>query len=167
MPVRKTGGRVINTPPYLRGGANKDGPAYQEGKHARPVDHGPGKQDRMDIGRPKAITYAKGGRVGRRLVKFWAGGAVERKHGGKVQHAGLGTHHTAKVHHAKASGGLEPPSGPTHGHGNEAPHHPKKGLGPIYSDKGPMSPNFNKGAGGGGARLLKRKRAPSFVDKVP
>jgi|SRR5215472_7700878 len=140
---RTRGGRVSR---FARGGKVTDGPAYQEGKKARPVDHAPGKQDRMDIGRKKVITY---------------------KHGGRVQHAGLGTHHTIKPHHGKASGGLEPPSGATHGHGVEAPHHPKKGLGPITSDKGPMSPDFNKGAGGGGARLLKRKRAPSFVDKVP
>jgi hypothetical protein len=150
MPVRKRGGRVS---PHLRGGPNKDGYAYKEGLSARPVDHGPGKQDRMDIGRPKAITYKKGGRV-----KGFGLGSHGHGQGG-FEDRGSAKH---------MSGGLEPPTGATHGHANEAPHHPRKGQGPLeHKTHGQMSPDFNVGSGGGTARLMKRKRAPKFVDRVP
>jgi hypothetical protein len=46
-----------------RGGKVTDGPAYQEGVRARPVDHHPGKMTRKDMNRPKVVTYKKGGRV--------------------------------------------------------------------------------------------------------
>jgi hypothetical protein len=35
----------------------RSGPAWHQGLRARPVEHHPGKQDRMDIGRKKAVTY--------------------------------------------------------------------------------------------------------------
>ena len=153
MTMRKRGGRVA------------DGPAYDEGVKHRPVDHAPGKMDGADIGRKKVITYSKGGSVGgRRLVKFWAGGPVERKRGGRVGD-GLGTHHTATVHHAKASGGLESPITRGVG-GNEVPHHPKK-RGPIGSENGPMGPNFHAGGGGGKARLRKIARETATSMRLP
>ncbi len=131
-------------PLRARGGAVKDGPAYQEGVRARPVDHAPGKMDTPDIGRGKVFSYRKGGRV---------------------KSAGLGTHHTAKGVSAKASGGLDPPI--TRGSGGfEAPHHPKK-KGPIGSEKGPMTPNFHAGGGGGLARQRKIKREKATAARVP
>jgi hypothetical protein len=71
------------------------------------VSHTDGKDDGKDIGRGKVVTYAKGGKVElgdpaglrvpkegqtptgtgvapRRLVKFWAGGSVGRKAGGRI-----------------------------------------------------------------------------------
>jgi len=136
MPMRKKGGRV----------GPQDGPAYQEGVRARPVDHAPGKMDRKDIGRGPVIT---------------------RKRGGGVKSAGLGTHHTSKYKAAKMAGGLEPPSGPTHERGNpmEHPHH--AGAGKIGSEKGPMGPDYNVGSGGGLARLAKVPRAKKFQNRLP
>lgn len=49
----------------------------------------------------------------------------------------------------------------------EAPHHPKKGLGPITSDKGPMGPNFKAGGHSGKARIRKAAKAEAFSHKVP
>jgi hypothetical protein len=93
---------------------------------------------------------------------------VTYKRGGRVKSMGLGTHHLAKGKSARMAGGLEPPKNPTRGRGNEAPHHPKKGLGPIdHAQHGQMGPDYNVGAGGGGARLRKRERAPKFVNRVP
>jgi hypothetical protein len=177
MPPPGLGARPPMLPPGMpppgmpmraRGGAVKDGPAYQEGKSHRPVDHAPGKQDTPDIGRGKVITYAKGGRVGeRRLVKFWTGGKVERAKGGRVKSFGLGTHHLVKpAYQAHASGGIDPPKGPRHGGGSEAPHHVKKGN-PLFSRNGPMGPNYHAGGGGGIARMKKAKAAGKFPNKVP
>ncbi len=168
-------------PLRARGGAVKDGPAYQEGVRARPVDHHPGKMDGADLDRSKVITYKKGGRVN----IYAKGGPVKpddddlsgviprpeppgtdirRKRGGRAN--GLGTHHTAPpLKGAKMSGGIDPPKGPKHGGGNEAPHHMGKGR--IGSEKGPMSPNYNAGGGGGTARLKKLKKAAAFERSVP
>jgi hypothetical protein len=132
MMPRARGGRVgatkgDSTKPAPTGGGG-DGPAFKEGvRSGTHVSHSPNKDDAKDIGRGKAITYAKGGKVpqtptgtgnaggGRRLVSVWAGGSVPgRKTGGR-----------------------------------------------IYSEKGPMAPEFEGGAGGGEARLEKAKRARS------
>ncbi len=81
MPPRHGGGRT-----YAKGGAVKSGPAWAEGMRNRTQPQGsPGKNDGKNIGRGKPITYAKGGAVGPRLVQFYAGGAVKRAHGGKVE----------------------------------------------------------------------------------
>ncbi len=81
MPPRRGGGRT-----YAKGGAVKSGPAWEEGVHAGTKPHNsPGKKDGKDIGRGRQITYAKGGAVGPRLVQFYAGGAVKRATGGKVE----------------------------------------------------------------------------------
>ncbi len=83
MPPRHQGGRAT----YAKGGAVKSGPAWEEGIKAGTKPHNlPGKNDGKDIGRKRAITYAKGGAVGPRLVQFYAGGAVkQRARGGKVE----------------------------------------------------------------------------------
>lgn len=81
MPPRRAGGRT-----YAKGGAVKDGPAWEEGKKTgTQVQHAPGKNDGADVGRGKPITYAKGGSVsGKRLVSFYAsGGPIEAPEDGK------------------------------------------------------------------------------------
>lgn len=176
MPPQGLGARPPMMPPGMppqgmpmraRGGKVTDGPAYMEGKNARPVDHAPGKMDGPDIGRGKVITYNKGGAVKEpRLVQFWVGGGVNRAKGGRVKSAGLGTHHTSPPKHiGRASGGLESPK-EHHGGGNEAPHRAKHGN-RDFSEKGPMTPDHQDGGGGGLARLKKLKRAAGFERRVP
>jgi hypothetical protein len=125
---RQDGGRT-----YASGGRVKDGPAYQEGLRARPVDHAPGKQDTKDIGRGKVVTYAKGGRI-------------ERARGGAVEHAKMagGNFAPTKIPH---SGGTEAKQGlaQRYGGGNEATH----------SYAGAHIPGGSKG---GEARLYKARR---------
>ena len=60
MPPRRSGGRA-----YAKGGAVKDGPAWNEGKRAgTSVQNNPsGKNDQRDVGRGKPITYKTGGRI--------------------------------------------------------------------------------------------------------
>jgi len=181
MGLRRSGGRT-----YARGGGVKDGPAYQEGVKARPVEHHPGKQNRDDIGRPKAITYKKGGGVsGKRLVQFWVGGGTnKRARGGAIEHPkhqpkgpggfGLGSHarHKGGINvpghgREKMAGGLEPPKGPHHGGGHEAPHHPRKSGPTEHPKHGGMTPNFGAGSGGGTARLKKIKFERAAQNHLP
>lgn len=69
LPIRAHGGRT-----YAKGGAVKPGPAYEEGRRlGTQVSHSPGKGDLGDMNRPKPITYAKGGGVGRKRAE---GGSV-------------------------------------------------------------------------------------------
>ncbi len=58
--MHKDGGRVKRA----HGGSVKDGPTWKEGlKNGTQVSGSPGKNDLKDVGRGKAITYAKGGKV--------------------------------------------------------------------------------------------------------
>ena len=69
MMPHKRGGRA-----YAKGGAVKDGAAYEEGiKNGTPVQHSDGKMDGKDIGRGRVVT-------------FWAGGGVKKRAtGGKIE----------------------------------------------------------------------------------
>jgi hypothetical protein len=180
-PMMPPGGMPPGMPMRARGGKVTDGPAYQEGKSHRPVDHAPGKMDGKDMGRKKVITYADGGAVTpRRLVKFWVGGKVERKRGGRVEHpqkgpkvrGGFGFAADGKGQGGlqdrgsgrMASGGIDPPVDRRPG-GNEAPHHPRKGT--NFSEKGPMGPDYHAGGGGGIARLRKIPKVKAFSHRAP
>ncbi len=58
--MHKDGGRVKRA----HGGSVKDGPTWKEGlKNGTQISGSPGKNDLKDVGRGKAITYAKGGKV--------------------------------------------------------------------------------------------------------
>lgn len=95
MPIRSSGGRA-----YASGGAVKSGPAFEEGKRlGTKVQHAPNKMDGKDIGRPRVITYAKGGAVnasptGQHGPKFDGGGG-----GGKAR---IEKAHRAAKRYAKA-----------------------------------------------------------------
>ena len=60
MPPRRSGGAA-----YAKGGAVKDGPTWKEGiRTGTPMQNNPaGKNDQLDVGRKRVITYRTGGAV--------------------------------------------------------------------------------------------------------
>lgn len=94
MPPRKRGGRLTSDghtakPMRAKGGGVKSGPAWEEGKRlGTHIEHTPAKEvDIENMNRPRAITYAKGGSVEHREVKFKASGGMVsfRARGGPVE----------------------------------------------------------------------------------
>lgn len=94
MPPRKSGGRLTSDghtakPMRAKGGGVKSGPAWEEGKRlGTKVSHVPAKEpDIENMNRGKPITYAKGGAVEHREVKFKASGGMVsfRARGGPVE----------------------------------------------------------------------------------
>jgi hypothetical protein len=125
MGPRKAGGRT-----YKRGGAVKDGPAWNEGKrNGTQVQHADGKQDGANIGRGKPITFRKGGRVHRD-----EGGAIQSS--SKEREVEPNSVAGGSMQNKRATGG--PVEHPVHGG---------------------MAPDLHAGAGGGLGRLRKAKRA--------
>jgi hypothetical protein len=135
---RQDGGRT-----YASGGRVKDGPAYMEGKNARPVDHAPGKWNTKDIGRGRVITYASGGAVEAPHTKAGSGGIEHPMRGGP-----------------KMSGGNEPPTRMKHSGGTEA----KQGLAQRYGGGNESTHSYKEasllpgGGKGGLARIYKAHR---------
>jgi hypothetical protein len=91
---RARGGKLFSDghtakPMRAKGGSVKSGPAWEEGKRlGTHVQHTPAKEvDIKNMNRPRPITYAKGGAVEHREVKFKAAGGMVsfRARGGKLE----------------------------------------------------------------------------------
>jgi hypothetical protein len=99
MGPRKGGGRT-----YAKGGAVKDGPAWNEGRrNGTQVQHSDGKDDGKDIGRGKPITYRTGGRI--EHIAGTAGMGPKLPGGGGGGEARLAKQSRARCNYAKPKGG--------------------------------------------------------------